>query len=67
MSKWKHEDTELVSLFGKRKEGKLGGWFEGEKLHRRAAERRRRWFLKISEIFLGLLPWLNYDFLNGLK
>jgi len=68
VSKWKHEDTEFVSLFGKRKEGKLGGgWFEGEKGHRRAAERWRRWFLKISEIFLGLLPWLNYDFLNGLK
>ena len=67
MSKWKHEDTEFVSLFGKWKEGKLGEWFEGEKGHRRAAERWRRQFLQISEIFLGLLPWLNYDFLNGLK
>lgn len=39
MSKWKHEDTEFVSLFGKRKEGKLG--WGGLKVRRDTGEQLR--------------------------
>ena len=38
MSKWKHEGTEFVCLFGKRTEGKLGG---GLKVRRDTGEQMR--------------------------
>lgn len=54
-----------VCLFGT--EGRKAGG--GLEVRRDTGEQMRdeEELLEISEIFLGLLPWLNYGFLNGLN
>lgn len=46
-------------LFGKGMEGEAGGGLQVRRETGKPAERCRRQFVKISNIFLGFLPWLN--------